>query len=341
MTKYYVAIVAYGKYAQPGTYWADDDWLRVALVQQGHRVDIIDWTVADNLTIYDAIYVSSTWNFHHDPARFLAWLAACEADGRSRLINNSHLLRDGVDKFNYMQPLQENFGEQPSADGSITPTRFYRPEQTSSSFEKWFDALRGDAVWVALSKDSDLVLKPACSADGLMTYLYNRTGTERVVAWKHQDKVLTELPQVSKSFDEIMAKEDNRGAMLQVYQSGVEAGEYSLTFFNEVFSHAVRKPGGFRQDVSKDRVYVSEAGLPTGMLDFAQRSLAFMRERYGEYALTRSRVDMFAGEDGPVLSELEFLEPNINLRNVPDELRPDRIEAYAAAILAQIDRMRS
>ncbi len=337
-----IAIVAYGKYAQPGEYWFDDDWLRAELIQQGHYVDIIDWTLAGNLLNYDSIYISSTWNFHHDPMRFLRWLKSCESDGKRRLINDSKLLQKGVSKYDYMSRLMEHFPNQ------VTPTRFF-PSSHISNPSSFFDKLSDDETlskWIKSNLDTDplwehqdLVLKPACSADGHMTYLYKRTNDERLVASWHQDKILTDDDQVDKAFTEICGQFDNLGAMLQIYQTGVEAGEYSLTFFDGLFSHAIRKPAGFRQDISGKRVYVPKLGLPSGMLDTADNMLNFMRKRYGEYALTRVRTDFFVNKQSIVLSEFEFLEPNTNLKIVPLDERSELIKRYADAIIAQTARL--
>ncbi|MEM7332562.1 MAG: hypothetical protein AAF490_10750 [Chloroflexota bacterium] len=353
---YQIAIVAYGKFAQSGNYWPDDNWLRLELARRGHNVSIVDWEIPFDPIIFDAIFISTTWNFHYDPNRFLNWLDSCEIDGKSRLINDKRLLKHAVRKYDIMLPLLERFGEKPSVTGSIVPTRFFIPAHISnelynSRFANAFNLNQLEHEYLtnqiekierqnsedeSLWLEADLVLKPACSADGRMTYLYSRIDAEYLVASQHENILLTKASIANGTFLEILSDTDNQGGIIQIYQRAVQSGEYSLTFFNDELSHAVKKPGGFRQDVSLDRIFVGERDLPDGMLDFANRILLFVCEKYGLQAIPRVRVDMFTDENGPILSEIEFLEPNTNLRNVPEKLRNELIQRYADAILKQI-----
>jgi hypothetical protein len=50
------------------------------------------------------------------------------------------------------------------------------------------------------------------------------------------------------------------------------------------------------------------------MLAFAEGLVGWMEERFGPGAISRARVDLFAQDQGPVLCELECVDPNTNLR---------------------------
>jgi hypothetical protein len=326
MTPYKIAIAAYGKYATRGTYWDDDAWLRLELEQRGHHVDIIDWHDEQvMLTDYQGIFVSSTWDIPSNPSAFERWLDLCEADGVKRLINASHLLRHGIRKYDYLSDLIAWFGETLSTSGSVVPTRFYVKQPLdiavrnleavgSRNLRDILAELDQSPLW----RGKSIVIKPVTSASGKNTFLYDRSQDGRVLTYYPHD-VMREHEAAAAIFDRILDDPTSNGVILQTFIAN--EGEYSLTFFERTFSHAVRKPAGFKADRSLDRKFVERDQLPSGMVDFARQILYELEQRYGSSSLTRTRIDLFVemsteGHSYPVVSEVEFVEPNTNIRIV-------------------------
>lgn len=352
---YHIAIAAYGQYATAEGFWQDDAWLKSELERRGHTVDIIDWhNDQTELTVYDAIFVSSTWDIPDHPAAFEVWLDRCEADGRRRLINASHMLRRGVRKYDYLSDLIEWFGEAISKRGSVVPTRFYAahaPQRQVKNLEVVSEKTLAD-VLVELDRDAlwsgkSIVIKPVTSANGKRTFLYDRTTTGRILTYYPHD-VLGQLEEAQAQFAAILNDPNANGVILQPYMDGVAEGEYSLTFFELTMSHAVQKLPGFKADRSLDRHYIERDHLPQGMVDFARQVIFELQRRYGASSLTRTRVDLFVGtsnesEQCPIVSEVEFVEPNTNLRIVnrdKGETERERVVAmFADAIEKRIDEL--
>ena len=358
---YKIAIVAEGKYANQEI-WQDDAWLRAELRQRGHEVDIIDWRQdahCNSLTGYDAIFISTTWKFIEDPDDFKSWLENCENDGQKRLINDSKLLMDGIRKYDYLLDLIAKFHELDCSE-LIIPTRFFAEEPTREGITKLsasdakLDDLLGELYKDPLWRGESIVIKPVTSADGKNTFLYDCYYDESKKAksivtnypqdvFRKQDPV--DVDKINNKFKAILADENSNGVILQVYSEGVEKGEYSLTFFNDELSHAIQKPGGFKADNSLARRYVPKHQLPSDMTDFARFLIDYLKEKYGEGSVTRSRIDLFQGEKGPVLSELEFIEPNTNIRIVELDAgvqeRERVISKFADAILARVDQLKA
>jgi len=323
---YRIAIAAYGKYATSQDYWQDDLWLKSELEQRGHHVNIIDWQ-DDNipLTAYQAIFVSSTWNIPVDPGAFERWIDRCESDGVARLINASHALRRGIRKYDYLTDLIDLFGEIISRRGSVVPTRFYvkhMPDVQVRSLqavsERHFTDIVSELDENDLWRGKSIVTKPVTSADGKNTYLYDRSPTGRVLTYYPHDVLRTPDEALDK-FEHVINDPKSNGVILQTYMDGVAEGEYSLTFFGLTLSHAVQKPSGFKADRSLDRRYVEPDQLPSGMFDYARTVIDELERRYGTSSLTRTRVDLFVGlseedERCPIVSEVEFVEPNTNIR---------------------------
>jgi glutathione synthase/RimK-type ligase-like ATP-grasp enzyme len=106
-----------------------------------------------------------------------------------------------------------------------------------------------------------------------------------------------------------------REALLQPFLPAMlTRGELSVVYLNGGFSHAVRKlppPGEFRCQEEHGGLVRTAAADPAS-LRVAQAALATL----GEPPLY-ARVDLVADGDGPVLMELELVEPSLYLRTDP------------------------
>jgi glutathione synthase/RimK-type ligase-like ATP-grasp enzyme len=128
-----------------------------------------------------------------------------------------------------------------------------------------------------------------------------------------------------RHLDRLQPHED---MLIQPFLPGVtSSGEISIVFVEGALSHAVRKrpaAGEFR--VHDDYGGTVEAAEPTAAeLDVARRALGAVAE-----PLLYARVDLVAGPDGPVVMELELVEPDLFLAHA----------AHAAERLAQAIRRR-
>jgi glutathione synthase/RimK-type ligase-like ATP-grasp enzyme len=115
--------------------------------------------------------------------------------------------------------------------------------------------------------------------------------------------------------------------LVQPFLPGVTGeGETSLVFVGGAFSHAARKrpaEGDFR--VHDDFDGTIEGVAPSAaQLDVARRALAAVGE-----TLLYARVDLVPGPDGPVVMELELVEPDLYLATAPGAA--DRLAAAVAA----------
>jgi hypothetical protein len=207
------------------------------------------------------------------------------------------------------------------------------------------------AVLADLDHDPDwaqanLVLKPIISADGVDTFVYNRMGRSIPIdAEKREAFVLETFTQADAVFQRLAADPKRGGVLVQPYMSGVEAGEYSLTFLGGSCTHAVRKPPLFKGDGSARRRVVDRPDLPPRLIAFAEQVLGGMHDHFGADALSRVRIDLFDQDGEPVLCELECADPNTNIRLVAEQRGPAAAQAifarYAtviadrAAVLAQ------
>jgi glutathione synthase/RimK-type ligase-like ATP-grasp enzyme len=121
------------------------------------------------------------------------------------------------------------------------------------------------------------------------------------------------LAEGQRHLDRLQPHED---MLLQPFLPGVTAaGEISIVFVEGELSHAVRKraaAGEFR--VHDDFGGSVEPAAPTpAELDVARRAVGAAGE-----PLLYGRVDLVPGPDGPVVMELELVEPDLFLGYSPD-----------------------
>lgn len=144
----------------------------------------------------------------------------------------------------------------------------------------------------------DVVVKPAIGAGAQGTSRHPRTA-----------------PQVTDVVRAIHASD--RPALLQPYVAGIDAvGETCLVFVGGEFSHAFRKHALLRDTSAQSgglfAEEVIEAMTATGqeraVADAALAALPFDAAR-----LLYARVDLFPTPEGPVVNEVELIEPSLFL----------------------------
>ena len=162
---------------------------------------------------------------------------------------------------------------------------------------RWLDRIDDASIQRVLQEESwtSAVLKPRIAATAYGTFLVER-GT-------------------SLSDDELLPARAS-GAMLQeVIPEVVERGETSLVFLSGAFSHAVVKranPGEFR--VQKDFGGEVEAITPSAaLLAFTDGVMAHV-----PHDCIYARVDVVDARRGPLLMELELIEPELYFLIVPE-----------------------
>ncbi|MEM6805573.1 MAG: hypothetical protein AAF696_29520 [Bacteroidota bacterium] len=241
---------------------------------------------AINWDQFDLLLVRSVWDYH---LLFEEWVAFLQKlmEHKRKVLNPIDVLLWNSDK----RYLQEILGDQKQVPFQIF-------EQGSEIDLK---ALMSTASW------EKLVVKPTVSASGFKTWSCH----------------ISEATAKQEEF-ELLLKE--RDLIVQEFAPEVvEQGEWSLVFFDKVFSHAVLKRvkvGEFR--VQSDYGGTSEKGeAPSSAIQTAQDILDGIPS-----PICYARVDGIMRDGAFYLMELELIEPELFV----DQVRGSE-KAFGAAIL--------
>src|SRR5215470_12518369 len=230
------------------------------------------WTDANfRWSSCDAVVIRSCWDYHLKSKEFLLWIAHLETAGVV-VLNRPALLRWNTSKI-YLRDLE-------SRGVAIVPTVWPEPGPRVS--------LRDELKKIGWQK---AVIKPRISATAHRTQLVSQD-----TARSAQDL-----------FDELR---NGVGVMLQKFVDSIAVeGEWSLIFFNLVFSHGVLKTprlGDFR--VQNDFGGSSRiAEPPACAIESANRILRLLE------STVYARVDGVVEDGQFLLMELELIEPALFL----------------------------
>jgi len=270
----HVAIATYVSTGAYDTNTVDEDALLSNLLEElGISYELLAWSDPDvDWSRFTHVLIKSTWDYFDYYPEFLVWLDKLEALETS-VLNPVATLRWNSSK-NYLLELKAKGN--PCVAGQILP------KGSITTLEALHDALGFET----------LVVKPLVSGGAKNTLKITRGAGKEL-----EDKIAS-----------LLQEED---FLVQPYIPEIVAvGEYSLIFFNGVFSHAVLKSpavddfrvqhyyGGTIQEITPDSKMLASAQVLVA--DFAKDSL---------YA----RVDGVVIDGVFHLMELELIEPYLFL----------------------------
>ncbi len=270
----------------------DDQPLADALGALGYRVEPEPWTDIDPETLLDAdpVVLRSTWDYHRVPTMFTAWLAAMTDSGRL-LLNPAEVVRGNIDKI-YLQRFER-------AGIAIPATRWIEKPDAAS-----LAAILQEQGW------AQAVLKPRIAATAYGTFLI---AADALLATRNSGQAAS----VSEGWpsEEDLAPARSTGALVQEFIPAIrDRGEVSMVYAGGQFSHAVvkrGKEGDFR--VQQDFGGAVEPFEPAGSLrSFGESVMAHVPA-----SCVYARVDIVDSARGPLLMELELIEPELYFSIVP------------------------
>ena len=240
----------------------------------GWAVETVDWRSERNWNRFDAVYICAPWDYPQHVDEFRRVLRAIDASS-ARLFNDIAIVDWNLEKT-YLRDIEQRGDD-------IVPST-------------WYDSFAASDVPVFFREHScdKLVIKPTVGANA-------------------QDTFVLTNPVDAKLLATLQLVFNNRRFFVQPFIENIRSeGEFSLFFFNGVYSHAILKtpkPGDFRvqEEHGADIIPVAP---PAGLLPIARQVFSHIEPMpvYG-------RGDWVRGPDGRfLLMELELIEPSLYLR---------------------------
>lgn len=241
---------------------------------------MVDHVVWDDPAVqwssYDSVVIRTTWDYHLRPAEFREWLGVLK-EKNIPVWNSVDTITWNMDKH-YLLELHQ-------AGISIPKTFFI--EKSDIAHLDMGQFMKEQSV-------TQCVIKPCISASS--------TDTLRFLS---QADVVAQQDKIKHVFRD-------RDMIVQEYLSEVTSlGEWSLFYFNKVYSHGVLKlplAGDFKI-IPEDGSPIKGATPPESVESMAHRALSYIQSK-----LLYARVDLIQRENGEVvLMELELIEPSLYL----------------------------
>lgn len=286
-------MIAFATYSNRPNLTPDDQLAADALARHGQVVTAAPW---DNRNMdwssFSAIIIRSTWNYHTCPAAFLTWLGHL-AGISIPVWNPPHFLRWNADK-RYLLDL---------ASGGV-PTISTTLLSQGSSFNL--------AAYLTSLPAPRAVIKPTIAAGAYQTFV-------------------TSASTLSTDQSRLNSLLTAGNLLIQPFLPEIATlGEWSLLFFNGVFSHAVHKlpaAGDFRVQTEHGGS-ATPATPPPHLIAQARQILKSI-----PHPLLYARIDGLDLKGAFTLMELEALEPYLFFASSP--AAPDN---FARALLNLIAR---
>jgi glutathione synthase/RimK-type ligase-like ATP-grasp enzyme len=278
--------------ALPSLY-ADEQELPARFSDAGVDAAPVVWSDAGAAwSRYDAVVLRSTWDYFQRIDEFTRWLDRLEHDG-VRLYNPVPLVRWNFDK-RYLAELQ-------TRGVRIAPALFF-----DAGARVDLPSLLRDHGW------AEAIVKPAVSGGAYRTHRF----------------VAADAANVQRELDEILR---TTGALVQPFLEEIARdGEWSVFFFDGVFSHAVIKQpaaGDFRVQAQFGGTH-RPAEPPPSLLRAATAVLAELPT-----PTLYARIDGVVRAGEFELMEVEVIEPYLFFPG-----SPAAIDRYVAAVRAAATR---
>jgi len=267
-----------------------------ALAQRGITAEVVDWHDADrDWSRLPLVVIRSTWDYTDDAAAFMAALRHIAV--ATSLANPISAVEGTIDK-RYLARLA-------AAGIPVVPTTVVEVDDEP-----------------VVPEGVEVVVKPTVSAGARDTERYPADAHAAAVAHVRS------------------LQAGGRAALVQPYVHAVDdRGETGLVFLGDRFSHAFRKgpilrPGATyveglyrEEEITARRPSGEEREVAERVLD----AVASAAPGCARSDLLYARVDLVPGPDGPLLMELELIEPSLFLET--DPTAPARAAAAVAARL--------
>jgi glutathione synthase/RimK-type ligase-like ATP-grasp enzyme len=295
----HVALVKHSSKLNVAPFRGDLSLFLQKMADSGIQCDIQPWDKPNvQWSLYSHIILTSEIEYHNHIDEFLQWVS----NSPSKLLNARQVIQWNYNK-KYLLELESKKVR--------IPMTLWLDQNSVSEIEAVLCGLKqfGRAV-------KEVVIKNAVGADGTSVWRCKTLETA-------SGGTVVEASDLERLRQQILSPAGRFGVMVQEFLPEIlTGGEWSLIYFDKMFSHAVIKKPPSLKHTSDDREKcraefrvqaqyggyfeaVPEGCVPMTLIHFGSQVLTKIPER-----LLYARVDVvMTGDRGPYLMELEVLDP--------------------------------
>ncbi|WP_247730820.1 ATP-grasp domain-containing protein [Halovivax limisalsi] len=291
--------------------------LLAALERRGYDAASVRWSDSTvDWAHYDAAVLRSCWKYYLDPSRFRDWLSDLERAGVV-VRNPPDVVRWNMHK-SYLLELAE-------AGVAVVPSVLVEDTR-----ERDLAAILERSGW------ERAIVKPTIGTSAAGAWTTTReTAPDDQRRFERRFRGARQHGRTASDGDD-GPRLSRRGALVQAFLPEVANGERSLVFFGGEYSHAwrdLRTPDSFGVEANFDAE--AEYAPASTTIGWARDVLRAAVGRLGiePHSLPYARVDCVMRDDGPVLLELELIEPYLSFADgdgVADRLASTIVDSLDA-----------
>lgn len=273
---------------------SDDIFLKQELIKHNFNAKIIAWEEDIDYHNFDLVVVRSIWGYEKNMATFEKFL--------------NKLLEKNVQVLNDISIMKNNYGK----EKQFRLLDKYDIPHVETIFIP--ACCKDIALEVKENLTEEMIIKPSISASGNNTYLINS-------ASKRKNSL--SLKEVNSKFKSI---NKTTSLMLQPFMKEIDEGEISLIYIDGKFSHAImRFPSLFNN--YKGISYISN--VPKELFSLGAKVLKIKEYQNALF----ERIDVVKVDDKYIVMELELVEPDFFIRNIPSKsVQKEVLEKLVIAI---------
>ena len=275
----------------------DGPLLFTALEEAAIDYEVVAWDDPSvRWTKFDVVVVRATWDYFQRPEEFVDVLESI--DTATALHNPIEAILWNIDK-RYLREIAD-------AGQPVVPTAYVAHLTPPTELGM---ALAQLSRWAC----DEVVIKPSLSAGSNDTYRLDATDGSAI----------------AQAVQAII--DSDRVAMVQPYLAEIDSyGERGVVYVNGVFDHAFAKKAQLSPGVQRfEGLFVPEnvcsVDLTAEEMSVAEGVNRWLGTRFGP--LLYARVDLLPGDNGPVVVEVELIEPGLFF-----EADPPSAGRFAAAL---------
>lgn len=301
--QYKIAIMTSSEYKNK---FIGDLLLQNNLLHNQITSDILSWEEDNNYSKYDAILISSIWEYQDQIDKFTKWLQYLE-DNDIKVYNSLDIIKNNYIKEKQIAILEKN-------NIKFIPTKVI--EKKTKNLEKEISSIINEF------NNQEIVIKPSISGSGNNTFIIGESNRQNSYLLKN---IISKLERINKEYN----------LLIQPFIKEIDNGEISVIYIGNKPSHAIlRYPKIFNNGGLTHQVPLSS--LDKSLMELCNEIIKIKEYQENLYI----RIDAVKIDNEYKLMEVELLEPDLFFYLINDKSeRKIVLDNYSKELINRLNKI--